>query len=102
MCDLTPANDRGGLHFLDDAWTTWGSRHQEGKQALRTRKCRFGEQKTGGLLFSMRIRDVEPHATCAGSAHFEVGLRAGAPHRLVQELNMSDELRNVERCQEDL
>ena len=69
---------------------------------MRAGQRALGEQHARGLLLGVGVGDVEPHPARPGGADLEVRARFRLQHRLVEDLDVADELRQGVRGQQRL
>ena len=59
----------------------------------------LGQKHPTGAFFRVGVGDIEPHASGARCAHLHVATRCGVLHTPVEDLDVPDEARNIERLQ---
>ncbi len=99
VADFFPRDQRGGLDLFDHFRPAGSARHQESEQRLCAGQRGLGHQHPGWFFLAVGVGNVKAHAAGAAGAYFDVGLRIGAQHGFVEDLDMAHELGNIQSGQ---
>ncbi|MBA7627518.1 hypothetical protein ES703_34981 [subsurface metagenome] len=95
VIDGLPGDGGRRLDLLGDGRVRCAA-HEEQQHGVRTRQRRLGQQHPGGLLFTVGVGDVQPHAPRAAGADLDVYLGIVLDHTGIQDLDVPDNLGGVE------
>ena len=92
--DPLPRDGGRGLDLLRDGPARRAG-HQEEQQRVGAGQRALGEEHPRRLLLRVRVRDVEAHTAGARGPDLDVDAGARLDHRLVEDLDVADELGHV-------